>query len=161
MATLADGRVLAAFRLGGGHPLWLAYSADQGGSWTAPKPAKGTQAAGTPGTASTVYGVWPQMRLLSNGVLVLASGRPGIGFWVAAAGDGEEWVGWDVEAAHSRNLPSDPWDAAHGSGTTSYTGITEVEPGVILLAYDKTSGSGRAGAVQKVYSVRIKVKPAA
>ena len=33
----------------------------------------------------------------------------------------------------------------------------QVEPGVVLLAYDKTSGSGRSGAVQKVYSVRITV----
>ena len=48
----------------------------------------------------------------------------------------------------------DPW--GH-SGTTSYTGLAEVEPGVALLVYDKTSGSGRSGAVQKVYSVRIKV----
>jgi hypothetical protein len=30
MVTLADGRVLAAFRLSGGIPLWLAYSSDNG-----------------------------------------------------------------------------------------------------------------------------------
>ena len=30
MATLADGRVLAAFRLSGGIPLWQAYSSDNG-----------------------------------------------------------------------------------------------------------------------------------
>jgi hypothetical protein len=40
-----------------------------------------------------------------------------------------------------------------------HAGIAEVEPGVVLLAYDKTSGSGRSGDVQKVYSVRITVKP--
>ena len=65
---------------------------------------------------------------------MLASGRPGIGFWVSPKADGAEWIGYDVEAEHSKNLPSDPWDAAHGTGTTSYTGIAEVEPGVVLLA---------------------------
>ena len=159
MATLADGRVLAAFRLEGGQPLWLSYSADNGGTWTAPAPAEGSQAAGSPGSARTVFAVWPQMLLLSNGALVLASGRPGIGFWVSPNADGASWIGHDVEAEHSRALPSDPWDAAHGTGTTSYTGIAEVEPGVVLLAYDKTSGAGRSGDVQKVYSLRISVTP--
>ena len=134
MATLSDGRVLAAFRLGGGRPLWLSYSSDHGGTWTDPAPAKGTQAPGAPGVASAVYGVWPQLLVLSNGALVLASGRPGIGFWVSPEADGANWIGWDVEAEHSKNLPSDPWDAAHGDGTTSYTGIAEVEPGMVLLA---------------------------
>ena len=116
------------------------------------------QAAGSPGNASVVFAVWPQLLTLSNGALVLASGRPGIGFWVSAAGFGEnDWVGYDIEAEHSRLLPADPWDSAHGTGTTSYTGIAEVEPGVVLLAYDKTSGSGRSGDVQKVYSMRIVV----
>jgi hypothetical protein len=156
MVTLPDGRVLAAFRLGGGHPLWLAYSSDNGHTWTDPVPAKG-QAAGTPGTASTVYAVWPQLLVLTNGAVVLASGRPGIGFWISPNADGASWIGYDVEAEHSKNLPSDPWDAAHGTGTTSYTGIAEVEPNVVLLAYDKTSGAGRSGDVQKVYSVRIEV----
>jgi hypothetical protein len=35
--------------------------------------------------------------------------------------------------------------------------MAEVEPGVVLLAYDKTSGAGRSGKVQKVYSMRITV----
>ena len=34
MVTLADGRVLAAFRLEGGHPVWLSYSSDNGKTWT-------------------------------------------------------------------------------------------------------------------------------
>eukprot|EP00658_Telonema_sp_P-2_P038189 TRINITY_DN27443_c0_g1_i2.p1 TRINITY_DN27443_c0_g1~~TRINITY_DN27443_c0_g1_i2.p1 ORF type:complete len:346 (+),score=75.94 TRINITY_DN27443_c0_g1_i2:394-1431(+) len=161
MATLADGRVLAVFRLAGGLPLWMAYSPDNGRTWTAPAPVKGCQAAGSPGKLAAVYGVWPQLLMLSNGWLVLASGRPGIGFWVSPAGDGSSWIGYDVEAEHSARLPSDPWDVKHGTGSTEYTGIAEVEPGIVLLAYDKTSGAGRAGALQKVYSVRIQVDASA
>ena len=43
--------------------------------------------------------VWPQLKLLSNGVLVLASGRPGIGFWLAPTvnPDGALWIGYDVQ----------------------------------------------------------------
>jgi hypothetical protein len=110
------------------------YGPRLGETWSDPKPAKGTQAPGSPGKVSTVFAVWPQLLLLSNGALVLASGRPGIGFWVSPKADGTSWVGYDVEAEHSQLLPSDPWDGAHGTGTTSYTGIAEVEPGVVLLA---------------------------
>ena len=42
----------------------------------------------------------------------------------------------------------------HGS-TTSYTGLAEAEPGVVLLAYDKT---GAVGDIQRVYSMRIEVR---
>jgi hypothetical protein len=129
MATLADGRTLAAFRLEGGHPVWLSYTSDNGKTWSEPTPAKGTQvglspasaciccafhrwhcpsiepfapshslclrmelrnlqAPGSPGSAATPYAVWPQLLVLSNGALVLASGRPGIGFWVSPHADG-------------------------------------------------------------------------
>ena len=71
---LPDGRVFLAFRLNGGTPLWSAFSHDIAKTWTEPVPLKGS-----PGTP---YAVWPQLKLLSNGVLVLASGRPGIGFWL-------------------------------------------------------------------------------
>lgn len=92
---------------------------------------------------------------------MLASGRPGIGFWVwfPKAGVGVDWIGYDIEAEHSKNLPADPWDATHGSVTTSYTGIAEVEPGVVLLSYDKRGGRGQSSDVQKVYSMRIMVSP--
>ena len=57
---------------------------------------------------------------------------------------------YDVEAEHSRNLPSDPWDAEHGTGTTSYTGIAEVAPGVVMLAYDKSECSGNRASPHRI-----------
>ena len=62
-------------------------------------------------------------------------------------------VGWP-QAEHTKNFPSDPWTSS--DGTTSYTGVAEVEPGVVLLTYDKV-GKDRVGAVNRVYSVRITV----
>jgi hypothetical protein len=52
------------------------------------------------------------------------------------------------------DLPSDPF--TNESETTSYTGLAEVEPGVVLLAYDKV-GAARRGDLQKVFSVRVAV----
>jgi hypothetical protein len=52
-------------------------------------------------------------------------------------------------------FPSDKF-AGTSSGTTSYTGIAEVDPGVVLLAYDKI-GADRKGDVDKVYAMRITV----
>ena len=128
-AQLPDGRVFLAFRLNGGTPLWSAFSHDTAKTWTEPVPLKGS-----PGTP---YAVWPQLKLLSNGVLVLASGRPGIGFWLCPTANpaNATWIGYDVQEQHTKHVPSDPWTKA--DGTTSYTGIAEVEPGVVLLAYDK------------------------
>jgi hypothetical protein len=146
MATLADGRVLVAFRIDSGKPLWKAYSGDHGHSWS-----EAVQMVGSPGV---MYGVWPQLLRMSNGALVLASGRPGIGLWISTAGDGAEWSGFDVQAMHNLNLPSDPF--TNESETTSYTGLAEVEPGVVLLAYDKV-GAARRGNLQKVFSVRVAV----
>lgn len=102
LALLADGRVLVVFRLDSGIVLWKAYSPDGGLTWGEP-----TALVGSPGVPFAVY---PQLLMLSNGVLVLASGRPGIGFWVSApTADGANWTGYDVEAEHSRLLPSDPY----------------------------------------------------
>lgn len=150
LVTLADGRVLAVFRITSDVSLWKACSGDHGKSWSEPVALSGTMG----GEAAVVYSVWPQLLRLSNGALVLASGRPGIGFWVSSDAGGEAWVGHDVQAAHSRLVPTDPYDDP--SETTSYTGIAEVEPGVVLLSYDKV-GARRVGDVQKVYAVRINV----
>jgi hypothetical protein len=157
LVTLADGRVLTALRLGGSIPLWMAYSSTNGKSWTEPAPAVGKLAATPSGGKRPVFAVWPQLLRLSNGALVLASGRPGIGFWLSPKADGAgEWIGYDVEGEHNRLVPQDTY--TNGSSTTSYTGIAEVEPGVVLLAYDKL-GSGGDAAIQSVYAMRITVTP--
>ena len=79
------------------------------------------------------------------------------GFWLSPKANGAgEWIGYDVEEEHNKLVPEDTY--TNGSSTTSYTGIAEVEPGVLLLAYDKL-GSGGAVAIQSVYAVRITVTP--
>eukprot|EP01079_Euglenida_sp_SAG-EU17-18_P008878 gene8877-224_t len=155
MAVLADGRVLAVFRLQSDVPLWKAYSEDSGGTWSEPQQM---QAANASQGAAIPHAVWPQLLVLSNGLMVLASGRSGIGFWSSTNGDGEYWVYHDVQQEHNRLYPADQYTAGHDS-TTSYTGIAEVEPGMVLLSYDKWDGGGwPASPVQKVYNVLISVQ---
>lgn len=69
LVTLNDGRLLTLFREMRRPParnLWKAYSNDGAKTWT--------------GLSMTpAWSVWPQLVLMSSGVLALTSGRPGIG----------------------------------------------------------------------------------
>ena len=84
MVQLKDGRVLAVFRVQFIIPLWKAYSSTIGKTWSEPVAmvGEGSKPMATP------HAVWPQLALLSNGILVLASGRPCIRFWVSMAANG-------------------------------------------------------------------------
>ena len=138
-----------------------------------------------PTVPATPTGVEPKIERLPNGLLVISAGRPGLYMWVAedpttgsgsftatgaganTAGSGAafaqplEWTGFNVAAHHNAAFGDTSLhfssDTPGGDETTSYTGIAEVEPGVALLAYDKTCCKGREGEVQRVYSVRIAV----
>jgi hypothetical protein len=61
--------LVAVFRLQSNLNLWQATSKDGGFVWSTPVP---TQA----------WAVFPQMRTLNNGAVVLTSGRPSIGLWL-------------------------------------------------------------------------------
>ena len=69
MEILADGRILVLMRLNG-PTLWQSYSSTSGHSWSVPKATLPLVPGGTPPGA-----VWPQLRRLGNGVLIVTSGR--------------------------------------------------------------------------------------
>ena len=185
MAELADGRILMVFRVGVGSPLWKVYSGDGGKTW-------GIR------SAITAWAVWPQLLLLSNGVLILTAGRPGIGLWVSngTTADGSSWRHYDLEVEHNKRVTSTftftnssygppfapapsklpPWrryPPRYPAGTkwsdtksSSYTGTVEIEPGTVLIAYDRIAQSaprkGNVGllAEQQVFAMRVVVTPA-
>jgi hypothetical protein len=94
IALLPDGRtlVLVARMMNGAH-LWQATSADEGRSWT-------------PMVETAAWAVYPQLLTLGNGVVVLASGRPGIGLWVLDQST-MQWGGYhNLAAAHNDALPA-------------------------------------------------------
>ena len=77
------------FRLQSNMPLYQAFSSDGARTWTRPVP-------------TAAWAVYPQLRALPNGALVLASGRPGLGLWVSADGTGDSWAFSNLCAQHNR-----------------------------------------------------------
>ena len=76
--VLADGSFICVMRTGPSSPMYEIISHDKGVTWSTPKPF-------------TPNGVNPQLMLLKNGVLVLASGRPGIQLRFSFDGTGNDW----------------------------------------------------------------------
>ena len=133
MARLPSGRLLLVFRSDATAYFWKAFSDDEGEHWS--PPAVMDKQGGQ-------WSVRPQLRVLSNGLLVLSGGRPGIKLWVCADGAGESWQEIDIAREHNAlvsaarpallftgkvtNVTS-PFDGrAHPPATSSYTSIYEV-----------------------------------
>ena len=76
---LKDSTILCVMRTGSYSPLYKTFSKDKGYTWSEPTPF-------------TSNGVKPNLMLLKNGVLVLASGRPGVQLRFCIHGDGAEWT---------------------------------------------------------------------
>ena len=75
---LADGTFICVMRTGMVTPMLKSFSYDNGRTWTVPEPF-------------TPNGVDPNLLLLQNGVLVLASGRPGVQLRFSFDGKGDSW----------------------------------------------------------------------
>jgi hypothetical protein len=139
MVQLADGDLMAVFRVGSGRKwnLHRAYSHDQGQTWTQPD-------------VLPAWSVYPQLLRTANGTLVLATGRPGIDLWLSTDPRGTNWQSVDIVEHHNRCV-TDPSERigsfeinpnAYLSETTkwqtsSYTGLVEVAPNRLLLLYDR------------------------
>eukprot|EP01051_Picozoa_sp_SAG22_P009844 SAG22_NODE_850_length_6855_cov_13.560391_3_plen_1538_part_00 len=92
---LPDGQLLIAARIGVFTPLFVARSTDRGRSWV-------------PYTRQRMWSVFPKLLRLSNGVVLLASGRPGIMLWSSDDGHGDTWVQHNLASVHNQLLPTDP-----------------------------------------------------
>ena len=76
--VLKDGTLLCVMRTWGVFPMYKSFSKN-GIEWSKPE-------------YFTPNGVMPELSLLDNGVLVLASGRPGIQIRFSVDGDGRTWT---------------------------------------------------------------------
>lgn len=76
---LEDGTFICVMRSGSAAPMYKTISMDKGVTWSKPEPF-------------TPNGVKPSLMLLDNGVLVLASGRPGVQLRFSFDGKGENWT---------------------------------------------------------------------
>jgi hypothetical protein len=85
LATMADGKtLLSVFRMTSYQNMWQAFSTDGGATFSAP-------------SEINAWAVFPELRALPSGALVLTAGRPGIGLWLAdgtKAGASPEPMSW-------------------------------------------------------------------
>lgn len=85
VAIAADDAMVAVMRTGNYQPLQWARSTDRGRTWTEPTPV----VAGPDDIVVT--GVFPDLKLMESGTLVLWVGRPGQFLLASPDGTGREW----------------------------------------------------------------------
>jgi hypothetical protein len=142
MIQLADGDLMAVFRVGNGKEwnLRRAYSSDGGRTWSRADPIP-------------PYSVDPSMVRINNGTIVLSTGRPGIRLWLSTDPRGKTWQDIDVVEHHNRWAPNEtyrispyPFESPRGMNTWSYTKLVEVAPNRLLLVYDRIPPDPQIGA---------------
>jgi len=123
LLPLDSGELLCISRVGSGadQPLARSYSADGGRTWS-------------PLDRLAAYSVAPQLCKLRNGVLLLATGRPGLFLWLSADPRGQAWQSIDLMAHHNATVERWPMTAEQ---TTAYTAMVEVSPNRAFLVYDR------------------------
>jgi hypothetical protein len=117
MSFCSNGDVLCVMRTEGGLPLMQARSTDGGLTWQRP-------------TETGAFGVDPCLCMLTDGVLACSQGRPGVRMMFSLDGAGRKWT--DRLKIYEY---TDVRGAPHYS--FGYTGLLEVEPGKLLLVYDR------------------------
>ena len=126
LVQLSNGELMCVMRMGGGEAFHLrrSYSQDGGRTWSTPD-------------VLPAYSVEPSLKRLTNGVLALSTGRPGVFLWLANDERGQAWQSLDLLAHHNQWAP-DPTYRMTAAQTTAYTELIEVAPNRVLIAYDRT-----------------------
>lgn len=147
MIQLADGTLMAVYRVGSGRKWRLrrSYSSDEGRTWSKPE-------------AIPAYSVEPKLVRLADGVIALATGRPGIDLWLSTDPRGQSWQSIDIVKYHNlavsepnERISSFPSKSSTYYSenkrwqTSSYTGLVQVAPNHLLLVYDRDPEGAPAG----------------
>ena len=134
--VLPDSTFLCVMRTGSPSPMYRTFSSDRGKTWTAPEPF-------------TPNGVDPMLMLLKNGVVVLASGRPGLQLRFSLDGSGRDWT-----------EPLDMIPFMNPDGTyvknvsCGYPSIVENDDESFFVAYSDFTTKNDAGQTRKAIFVR-------
>ncbi|MFD1140274.1 sialidase family protein [Larkinella insperata] len=138
---LADGSYLCVLRTSdglGNSPMYLSRSTDQGATWSQPK-------------AFTSSGVLPQLLQLANGVVALASGRPGMQLRFSSGSGGLQWTdAFEMLPFHdSKDVVS-----------CGYPDLLATGPDKFLLIYSDFKYKNEKGETRKAIKVReVTVRP--
>ncbi len=130
---LPDGTFLCVMRTADGYdnsPMYATYSRDMGVSWSHPEPF-------------TLFGVFPRLLNLENGVVALTSGRPGVQLRFLTDGKNGHWT---------KALEMLPFN----NETTScgYTGLLALGENRFLIIYSDFLYQTKTGESRKAIKVR-------
>jgi hypothetical protein len=167
VGKLPDGSLMCVIRVGrliqdppAPHAhLARAFSHDYGRTWS-------------PVDRLPISGVAPCLRLLSTGLLMLSTGRPGLDLWFSTEPRGNHWQSIDLLSHHNATLDT-PHRIQRGEGgshptnpdqTTAYTEFVEVAPGRLLLTYDRVPFGWKpvpldSAERNRIYVIDIEVEP--
>ena len=152
LATMVDGHtLLSVFRVTSNQNMWQSVSTDGGATFSAP-------------SEINAWAVFPELRALPSGALVLTAGRPGIGLWLAdgrSAGAGPEPMSWEFyNLAQEHNklagsadsgilYPAPELAVANASSRPSNPAITKAYTGLEFIGCEEKasplSSSGSSG----------------
>ena len=173
IVQLQDGRILTIFRIESFHSHWGAMSSDGGKSW------------GEPFETGT-WAVAPNLFQMKSGAIVLTSGRPAIGLWVADSADVSMWGKWQfhnimkvhnaavMNPAHQypavdaavENVSSPHYPVGYNNAgrdaSTAYTGLSSLDDDTLLLSYDRLANGwagppGPLGDSDMVFTMTVKI----
>jgi len=137
---LKDGTFLCVMRTTdgvGNGPMYASYSKDMGKTWTKPN-------------AITAAGVMPKLLQLENGVVVMASGRPGVQLRFST--NGKEWSDAFEMMPFTTDLPSEmTWQGAVSCG---YTELLSTGPNNFLIVFSDFKYKTAEGELRKAIKVR-------
>ena len=173
VTLLPDGvTLLAVLRMESYACLWQSTSTDGGFTWSEPQETR-------------AWAVFPQLKTLANGAVVLTAGRPSLGLWVLDVSSLEWSTFRNLAAAHNAGLPSPPpaeWaydaletEAANCSSTISWPPLTKAYTALdalpcdgdgacsVIVAYDRTCNGnglppGPNGAYDRVFTMEVSVE---
>jgi hypothetical protein len=132
---LSNGIFLCVMRTSDGlgiSPMYLSYSNDQGVTWSKPKPF-------------TRNGVLPRLLQLDNGVIVLASGRPGVQLRFSEDSRGDQWTD---------PFEMLPYKNAKETVSCGYTGLLATGKNSFLIVYSDFKYPDKEGELRKAIKVR-------
>ena len=131
LVELADGTILAIYRVDGNKACRQKRSTDDGKTWSESELA-------------VPFGASPHAILLENGTLALVTGRPGLYLFLDFTGTGKHYQRYCV------------WKGS----TSSYASILEVAPNEIMIVYDESNfGAGRVDtAFARIMAATYKIE---
>ncbi|RRA98016.1 sialidase family protein [Larkinella rosea] len=132
---LADGSYLCVLRTSdglGNSPMYVSRSVDKGANWSRPK-------------VFTSSGVLPKLLQLKNGVVALASGRPGMQLRFSNGSKGLQW---------SDAFEMLPFTDQKDAVSCGYPDLLALGPDKFLLVYSDFKYKNAQGEIRKAIKVR-------